>query len=134
MNLIRGSLLPTAVLSVLCIVVGGVARGGDGVVGALLGVVIVGAFFASTPMAIGPVIKVSPQLSMLVALMFFLTKVIALVALMVVVLDSDGIGRHLNEKVLGATIIVMTLGWTLSMVRASTKSRQPLFDLDAEDE
>lgn len=129
MSLIRGSLLPALIATIVCIIVGGVTSGGKGAVGALLGALIVAGFFASSPAMLGPITKVSPHLSLLVALTFFFTKVIALVALMIVILDRNGIARHLNKSVLGATIIAMTLVWTFSMVRASTKSRQPYFDV-----
>ncbi len=134
MSLIRTSLVPALIASALCVIAGGVASGGQGIVGALLGAVIVAAFFSSSPAMLGPITKVSPHLSVVVALTFFFTKVIALVALMVVVLDRNGIGRHLNKTVLGATIIAMTLTWTISLVWASTKSRQPIYDLNEDDE
>ncbi len=133
MSLIRGSLLPALIVGAVCIVVAGIAAGAKGVTGAAIGVVIVGLFFASSPLALGPVTKVSPHLSVMVALTFFFTKVIALVALMVVVLDAKGIGKHLDEQSLGITVIVSTLAWTFAMVRASTRSRLPMYDLNAKD-
>ena len=134
MTLVARSVLPALIAAVICIVGGGVAEGGKGIVGAVLGVIVVALFFASSPMTLGPMTRVSPHLSVMVALMFFFTKVIALVAIMAVVLDSDGIGRHLDEKVLGATIIFSTLVWTVAMVRASATSRHLLYDLDNDDE
>lgn len=133
MSLIRGSLLPALIATIICVVVGGVTNGGKGIVGALLGAVIVAVFFASSPAMLGPITKVSPHLSVVVAVTFFFTKVFALVALMVVVFDPNGIGAHFNKAVFGASIIAMTLVWTFSMVWASTKSRQPYFDLTEDD-
>lgn len=132
MNLIRRSLLPAVVVAVVCMTVAGIAGGGKGVTGAVIGAVIVALFFASSPLALGPVTKVSPHLSVVVALMFFFTKVVALLALMIVVLDTKGIGKHLDERALGITVIISTLAWTFAMVRASTKVRLPLYDLDSE--
>lgn len=133
MNLIGKSLLPAFVVAILCMAVAGLTVGEKGVVGAAVGAVIVLLFFGSSPLALGPVTKVSPHLSMVVALAFFFTKVVALVALMVVLLDPEGVGRHLDKGALGGTVIVSTLAWTVFLLRAATKSRQPLYDLDSGD-
>jgi ATP synthase protein I len=133
MNLVRKSILPALVVAVVCMTIAGVTVGEKGVVGAGVGSVIVFLFFASSPLALGPVTKVSPQLSVFVALIFFFTKIVALVALMVVVLDPEGVGRHVDKGALGATVIVSTLAWTVFQIRAATRSRQPLYDLDSDD-
>ena len=133
MNLVRKSLFPALIVAVICMAVAGATAGEKGVVGAAVGAVIVLLFFASSPLALGPVTKVSPQLSILVALTFFFTKVVALVALMVVLLDPEGVGEHLDKNALGGTVIVSTLAWTVFQIRAATKSRQPLYDLDSDD-
>ncbi|MDQ3157691.1 MAG: hypothetical protein M3Q98_13365 [Actinomycetota bacterium] len=133
MNLVRKSLLPAFVVAIICMAVAGATVGQKGVVGAAVGAVIVLLFFASSPLALGPVTKVSPHLSVLVALTFFFTKIVALVALMVVVLDPGGVGKHLDKAALGGTIIVSTLAWTVFQIRAATRSRQPLYDLDSDD-
>ena len=133
MNLVRKSLLPALFVAIICMAVAGATAGEKGVVGAAVGALIVLLFFASSPLALGPVTKVSPHLSVLVALTFFFTKIVALVALMVVLLDPEGVGGHLDKGALGGTIIVSTLAWTVFQIRAATKSRQPLYDLDSDD-
>lgn len=60
---------------------------------------------------------------------FFLTKVVALVAVMSLLLDEDGLGRHLDERALGVTVIVTTLAWTFLLIRAAQRTREPLYDL-----
>ncbi|MRJ76735.1 hypothetical protein GEV29_09320 [Aeromicrobium sp. SMF47] len=130
MTTLRTVVLPTLVVTALCAVVAGLREGGDGVAGALVGGVIVCLFFASSPAALGPVTKVSPHLSLIVAMMFFLTKVIALLALFSVLFDRDGVGAHLDGRSLGATVIVATLAWTFLQVRASQRARIPTYDLD----
>ena len=132
MNLVRKTLLPAVVVAVICMAFGGATAGGKGVVGAAVGAIIVLLFFASSPLALGPVTKVSPQLSLLVALVFFFTKIVALVALMVVLLDPEGIGKQLDKTALGGTVIVSTLAWTVFQIHAATKTRQPLYDLDSD--
>lgn len=132
MNLVRKSLLPALVVAVICMAIAGATAGGKGVIGAAVGAIIVLLFFASSPLALGPVTKVSPQLSVIVALVFFFTKIVALVALMVVLLDPAGVGKQLDKNALGGTVIVSTLAWTVFQIRAATKTRQPLYDLDSD--
>ncbi|MBC7632470.1 hypothetical protein [Aeromicrobium sp.] len=129
MSLLRHSVLPALGVTLVCAVVAAFVVGAQGVGGALVGGVMVCVFFASSPIVLGPISKVSPHLSLAVAMTFFLTKIIALVALMTVLLDPEGLGRHLDRKALGVTVIVTTLAWTFLRVLASTRERVPLYDL-----
>ncbi|MCL3820112.1 hypothetical protein [Aeromicrobium wangtongii] len=130
MTTLRTVVLPTLVVTALCAVVAGLSEGSDGVAGALVGGAIVCLFFVSSPAALGPITKVSPHLSLLVAMTFFLTKVIALLALFTVLFDRDGLGAHLDDRSLGGTVIVATLAWTFLQIRASKRTRIPTYDLD----
>jgi ATP synthase protein I len=116
-------------LTVVCAVAAGALQGRQGVVGAFVGGAVVCAFFVSSPMALGPVTKVSPHLSLLVAMVFFVTKVVALVALFTVLLDRGGFGAELDRKSFGLTVIVTTIGWTFLQIRAARRQRVPLYDL-----
>lgn len=130
MTLMRTSILPVLAITAVCAVVAAFTAGADGVWGALAGGVMVCVFFASSPMALGPITKVSPQLSLAIAMTFFMTKVVALVALMSVLLDVNGLGQHLDKRALGVTVIVTTLAWTFLAIHAAQRVRQPLYDLD----
>lgn len=129
MKQLRTSILPSLAVTAVCAVVAGFTAGTEGVWGALAGGAMVCVFFASSPMALGPMTRISPQLSLAVAMTFFMTKVVALVAVMSVLLDEDGLGRHLDERALGVTVIVTTLAWTFLLIRAAQRSREPLYDL-----
>lgn len=129
MTLLRSSILPVIALTAACAVIAAFTTGAEGVWGALAAGAMVCVFFASSPMALGPITKVSPQLSLMVAMTFFLTKVVALVALMSVLLDANGLGQHLDKRTLGVTVIVTTLAWTFLSIRAAKRVRQPLYDL-----
>lgn len=126
---LRPVVLPVLVLTAAGAIVCGVSAGGEGALGAAVGGLVVCLFFASSPAALGPVTKVSPQLSLVVAMVFFLTKVVALVALFTVLLDRDGVGAHLDRRSLGGTVIVTTLAWTFLQVWAARRVRLPLYDL-----
>lgn len=133
MNTVRLIVLPELIVTLVCAVVAGVSVGGPGVFGAVVGGAVVCMFFVSSPAALGPITKVSPHLSLLVAMTFFLTKVIALVALFTVLFDRDGVGSHLDSGSLGGTVIVTTLAWTFLQIRAARRVRVPLYDLSDTD-
>ncbi|WP_456696469.1 hypothetical protein [Aeromicrobium sp. P5_D10] len=113
----------------VCAVVAGIIQGSAGALGALFGGGLVCVFFSSSPFALGPITKVSPQLSLLVAMMFFVTKVVALLALFTVLADSDRAGDRLDPKSLAGTVIVATLAWTYFQIRAAKRQRLPMYDL-----
>lgn len=132
MTLLRSSVVPALALTLVCALVAGIGRGSEGTVGALIGGAVVCLFFVSSPFALGPITKVSPQLSLLVAMIFFATKILALLALFVVVLGPEGIGDRVDDPSLGVTVILTTLAWTFFQIRGARRSRQPLYDLDDE--
>jgi ATP synthase protein I len=126
---VRLAVLPALALTAGCAVVAGLVAGSEGVLGAVAGGVLVVLFFLSSPAALGPVTRVSPQSSLLVAMVFFLTKVVALVAVFTVLLDRDGVGSHLDRESFGATVIVVTVAWTFLQIRVARRVRLPLYDL-----
>lgn len=126
---LRTVVLPVLLITAVCALVAGLTAGAEGVLGAVVGGVVVCVFFTSSPAALGPITKISPHLSLLVAMTFFLTKVIALLALFTVLFDRDGVGSHLDAKALGGTVIVTTLAWTVFQILAARRVRVPLYDL-----
>lgn len=122
-----------AVLTIaLCMVVAGLVVGTSGALGALTGGVIVVAFFGSTPALLGPVVKATPQLSLVFAMLFFLTKVVALVALFVVLSRASGPDGRLDPESVSVTVIATTLVWLVARIVDATRDRTPTYDLPAE--
>ncbi len=132
MKLMWRSIVWTMPVAAACIVVAVFVIGADGALGAAVGAAVVFVFFVSSPLVLGPVTAVSPHLSLVVAMTFFVTKAVALVAVMVVLVDDDGVGKNVHRGALGITLIVCTLALTVMQVRMATKSRQLLYDLDSE--
>lgn len=114
---------------VVCAVVAGVVVGTEGVVGALIGGVIVLAFFGATPTVLGPVTKATPALSMMFALIFFFTKVVALFALFVVLRRSSGDSGAIDPESVSVTVIATTMVWLGARVLDATRERMPIYDL-----
>lgn len=129
MHQVRKTLPWVLAVVAVCAVVAGVLEGSEGVVGALSGGLLVCVFFASSPAALGPITKVSPHLSLLVAMLFFLTKVVALLALFTVLNESTGFADRVHARSLAVTVVVATLAWTVFQIRAAKKQRIPMYDL-----
>lgn len=130
MHQVRKTLPWVLAVVAVCAAVAAAAEGRPGAVGALLGGLLVCVFFASSPAALGPITKVSPQLSLLVAMLFFLTKVVALLALFTVLSESAAFAEHVHAKSLAGTVVIATLAWTFFQIRAAKNQRIPIYDLD----
>ncbi|CAN5268952.1 hypothetical protein BH09ACT10_BH09ACT10_18080 [soil metagenome] len=133
MNSARHVLLPALVVAAASLAVGSMVSGVEGLVSAAFASLVVFVFFVSSPLALRMPTKIVPALSMMMALMFFLTKVVALLAVMTVLLDPDRFGQHIDKKVFGLTVVVSTIVWSILQVREATKLRQPLYDLTNND-
>ncbi|HPU12486.1 MAG TPA: hypothetical protein PLQ19_01685 [Aeromicrobium sp.] len=113
----------------VCAVVAALAAGVPGALSAIVGGLIVIAFFGSTPAVLGPVAKTSPGLSLLFAMLFFFTKVLALVALFVVLSRAVEGGSQLEPKAISLTVIVVTFVWIGARIFDATQDRTPTYDL-----
>lgn len=114
----------------LCIIIAGLTVGLSGAVSALIGGVIVAMFFMSTPVVLKPIMRTSPHASLLVALVFFVTKIIALLALIIVLADHDGIGASTDMKSMGLTMGASAVAWTILLIICERKRRVPIYDLN----
>ncbi|GAA2092412.1 hypothetical protein IDH50_18135 [Aeromicrobium tamlense] len=127
----RRQLAPWIALAVIvvCTVVAAAVVGVEGLLGAIIGGVIVLAFFATTPAVLGPVAKATPGLSMMFALIFFFTKVVALLALFVVLQRSSGDSGPIDPESVSVTVIATTLAWLTARLVDATRDRTPMYDL-----
>lgn len=119
-----------AAIASACVVVAAVAHGGEGAAGAGVGVVVVGLFFASTPLLLSGVSRHAPGVSVLAALMLYGTKVLGLLVLFAVLLGPDAWGEHLHGGSLGVTVIVASLAWTTLAIVGDRRGRHLVYDLD----
>lgn len=114
---------------VLCAVVATFVVGSAGLVGAIIGGVVVLAFFGATPAVLGPVTKTSPGLSLMFAMIFFTTKVVALLALFIVLRESTGESGPIDAESVSVTVIATTLAWIGARLLDATRERTPIYDL-----
>lgn len=132
-NFAIGVLLPAVISSALAAVVCVAVSGLPGLYGALIGSALVAVFFITSLLVLGPTKRISPTVTMLIAMLLYGAKVVALVVFMVFLFQPGGIGESLDRESLAGTVVALTLVWTVLEIRAATKSRQLLYDLNGED-
>lgn len=123
---LRGALVPTAVVGVLAVVVAAVAAGTKGALGALFGALVVVAFFTISLVVVGRASRVSPYAAMNAAILTYLVKIGVLFGLIVAFQDTTAF----DTKAFGLTIIVCTLVWTAFEVRAFSRLKILYVDPD----
>ncbi len=108
LQLIRKAAIPTVVAAILAVVVGGIAKGSAGAIGALIGGAIVVVFFTIGQVVLNNVIKNNPSMAMSVAMLMYLVKVAVLFGLMLAFKHTT----VFDTKVFASTILLCTLVWT----------------------
>ena len=108
LQLIRKAAIPTVVAALLAVIVGGIAKGSAGAIGALIGGSIVVIFFTIGQVVLNNVIKKNPSMAMSVAMLMYLVKVAVLFALMLAFKHTSAF----DTKVFASTILLCTLVWT----------------------
>lgn len=118
-RLLRGAAVPTAVAGAIAVVLCTVLVGGKGLVGALLGSVIVLAFFSVTIVVISRVAQKQPQLLLGYAMLTYLGKVLFLAVLMIAFKHTT----LFHFRSFGFTMLGLTLVWLAAETRAVLKTK-----------
>lgn len=127
-----GSLASSGLAGLLVAAVGLFVSGSPAVAGAVLGAGLVCAVFAFGALVLGVVATVAPAASMLVALLTYTLEVV-LLALVLVGLNSSGmLDGPVDRRWLAGAVIVCTLVWISAQIVGHVRTRQPLYDLPAQ--
>jgi hypothetical protein len=123
---LRGALLPAAAAGVVTAVVLGLARGLDGFVAGLAGVVIALAFFASGLFIVGRFVRdtTQPMLFMAVGMAVYFAQVLVLLGVLVVARRIEGF----DSLSAGVAMLVCVLVWQAAQVVAWRRARVPVYD------
>ncbi|MFT4189621.1 MAG: hypothetical protein QM621_13725 [Aeromicrobium sp.] len=130
MRIMRRVFWPSLAVAVVVCVLAAVLGGREGFWGALVGGVLVLAFLGSSPGLLEPVAKAHPSASLPVALVFFTVKAVIAIVLLLLLLDPDGLGAHVEARGLAAAMVVVALAWVALYTLAFRRSRTLLYDLD----
>jgi ATP synthase protein I len=121
--MLRGSLVPTLVVGVVCVVVATVVAGVPGLVGALLALAIVTLSFSATLLVMRWAAKNGPTNVMAAALATYMGKVLVLGVFLVVF----GRASWLDGPSFGLTAIVCAVVWLVFEARAYYRMRVLVF-------
>lgn len=126
-RVLKSAAVPTLVVGVVALVVAFAVAGAKGALGAAIGVLLVGAFFSVSVVAVSYAARVSPQMMAIAAMVSYLVKVVAIMAM----LAGFGDTTLWNPRAFAWTVVVCTIVWTAFEVRAFMKTKMLYVDPDA---
>ena len=129
----RRVLLPVVAVTAAAAAGFGVARGLDGVLGALLGGAVVVVFLGSTPVVLTPLVRRSAAMSLPVALTFLGVKSVAALVVLALLFDVGGLADRIDFMAFGIAAIAASLSWTILQLVAFRNERVPTYDLGNKD-
>ena len=124
--ILRRSAMLTAPVALLMIVLGGVFGGSKGLLGAVLGVGLVIAFFGVSALVVGRAARVSPQAMMAAAVGTFLVKILVLIILLGTFQNSTAF----NGKFFGLTVIVCVIVYSAAQMVSSMRLKTLYVDVE----
>jgi ATP synthase protein I len=116
---LRASIVPTAAVGVVAMVVAALVSGSPGFVAALLATVVVVVFFASGQYAVGRILTRSPQLALTAGLLVYLVQILVLFVLIALLKDST----WLDSKVFALTVVLCTVAWMATTVWVTQRTK-----------
>jgi ATP synthase protein I len=120
-QIVRRSVLTTAAVGAVMIVVSVAVGGTKGLLGAALGIALVAAFFAISVIAVGRAARRSPQAMMVTALTTYIAKIVLLLFFVVRFAGTT----VFSSRLFGLTALACILAWTASQVLWSMRLKAP---------
>jgi ATP synthase protein I len=125
-RIVRRSAVVAAIAAGIMLAISGIVGGGKGLIGGLIAIALVAAFFGVSIFAVGKAAKVSPHLMMVTALGTYLVKILALVIIAGQLQGSTAI----NPRLFGLTAIVCVLAYSAAQVVWSMRLKLPYVEPD----
>jgi len=120
-QIVRRSVLTTAAVGVVMIILSVVLSGIKGLLGAVLGVALVAVFFGISVLAVGRAARRGPQAMMITALTTYVVKILLLLLLVVRFAGTTAF----SSRLFGLTALACILAWSASQVVWSMRLKQP---------
>jgi ATP synthase protein I len=120
-QIVRRSVLTTAAVGVVMIIVSVALAGVKGLFGALLGAALVAVFFAISVLAVGRAARKSPQAMMITAMTTYIVKILLLLFFVVRFAGTTAF----NSRQFGLTALACILAWSASQVVWSLRLKAP---------
>jgi ATP synthase protein I len=121
----------TLAAGALTVATAALTAGSAATLGALIGCLLVLGFFGLGGTVVNLVASVSPTASLLVALLTYTLEVVALGAVLVALRRSGALAETVDAAWVGLVVIGATLVWLVAQIIAEVRSRQPLYDEEA---
>ena len=123
--MLRGALLPSVVAGLVTVVALVAVRGLDALAGALIGLVVSVAFFASGMFLLSRLVRsASPHAFVAVAMTVYLGQVIVLLLVIIAFKNADWV----DGVALGLVALVVTLVWQVFAMIALRRARTLVYD------
>ncbi len=120
-QIVRRSVVTTAAVGAVMIVVSVAVGGTKGLLGAVLGVALVAVFFAISVIAVGRAARRSPQAMMITALTTYIVKILLLLFFVVRFAGTTAF----SSRLFGLTALACILAWSASQVVWSMRLKTP---------
>jgi ATP synthase protein I len=120
-QIVRRSVVTTAAVGAVMIVVSVAVGGMKGLLGAVLGAALVAVFFAISVVAVGRAARRSPQAMMITALTTYLVKILLLLFFVVRFAGTTAF----SSRLFGLTALACILAWSVSQVVWSMRLKAP---------
>jgi len=120
-QIVRRSVLTTAAVGLVMIIVSVALSGIKGLLGAVLGAALVAVFFAISVLAVGRAARRGPQAMMITALTTYVAKILLLLFFVVRFAGTTAF----SSRLFGLTALACILAWSASQVVWSMRLKQP---------
>ena len=123
--MLRGALLPSVLAGLLTVALLVAVRGVGALAGALIGLVVAIAFFASGMFLLSRLVRsASPTAFVAVAMAVYFGQIIFLLLVILAFIDADWV----DGVALGLVVLVVTLVWQAFAMISLRKARIPVYD------
>lgn len=120
-QIVRRSVMTTAAVGAVMVVVSVTIGGTKGLLGAVLGAALVAAFFAISVIAVGRAARRSPQAMMVTAMTTYIVKILVLLFFVVRLAGTTAF----STRLFGLTALACILAWSASQVFWSMRLKTP---------
>ncbi|MBB2909928.1 ATP synthase protein I [Streptosporangium becharense] len=123
-RVLKGAVVPTAVAGAAVILAATLLSGGTGALGAVIGLLVVVAFFTVGLVAVSYASRISPAMMMVAAIVTYAVKVLVIMALLKAFEDATAF----EPRAFGWSAIICTVVWTAGEMRGFVKTKMLYVD------
>ncbi|WP_067437218.1 hypothetical protein [Nocardioides jensenii] len=128
-SVLLGAAVGALVVGVAASLLGALVSGSAAAYGALTGTLIVVLVFAGGASLVNLVAGISPQASLMIALLTYALQVVMVGGILYAIERSGLVGDVLSAGWLAGAVIIGTLGWMVCQIVLSARLRLPAYDL-----